>query len=1160
MSNLLKIPEHVLREQYASSDPNVSAWVAANAGSGKTHVLTQRVIRLMLAGNAPDRILCLTFTKAAAANMKTRVFDTLAKWTMMEDGALDEAIRKTSGFSQRIDSELRNRARCLFTQALDTPGGLKIQTIHAFCESLLHQFPLEANVPGHFETLQELGQATLLQEAKAYVLAGHGNSKDIASHFQALTEAVSQDAIERGIAAIVSNRNAFLDWIEVGIEKALEPLSEVLGVKASDTPESIQEACLKTLPVSDEALRSIAVIAGESDKPTDHFVDAQLSIILSKSAVQKRFSALENLCLTQKGELRSESRLVTAFVKNQLPDAVHMLRSCGETLLAARDTINAAMLVKNSRHLFHIADAVLDRYAGLKRAKGLIDFDDQVEKCASLLNRTEIRDWIRYRLDRGIDHVLVDEAQDTSLKQWEIINAITADFHTGETAAARNRTVFVVGDEKQSIYSFQGARPAEFAHQQKGLEKTVTSVQKEFHPGKLALSFRSTSDVLHAVDLVFEKEQNRRGLMQSGEAPAHDAVRTNDAGEVQIWPLFVKEKTQDQESWLDPVDRTAQSDPAIQLAERIAASISDWVGRPLPGSDQPLRYEDILVLVRKRDRFIIALTRTMKDKGLSVAGADRLTLTDHIAVEDLLAVGQFVLLPSDDLNLACVLKGVLFGISEEALFDFAHSRGKTCLFDAVQTAAELETHPRHALAKRIVPKLQDLIRSGERMDVFEFFAWVLGPFGMRKAFLSRLGMEAEDVMDAFLDETIAFAREGGIGLQSFISTLKRAEPEIKREVELDRDEVRILTVHASKGLEAKVVFLVDPCNAPWTEKHRPPILPMGSGYLWLPSSDHHIEATRDSSEQIRLAAEEEYRRLLYVGMTRAADRLIVCGFRGVNEPKHEYWHQMVHDALEDSSEQMLNADDEVTGFRWCENKAPETSHHNVKTEVQAVPEDNAAPDWLLQMVPHEKPLPQPLSPSGAFLLIDKDNLEQQSVRHSKTGNQNPSFAIQKGRAVHQLLEVLPDFTAEERSLIGERYLQKIGSDWTEEQQAQVWSDIHSILANPEYAQLFSGKSLAEVSLTGKLETQTGERLIAGQIDRLVVSEQTVAIIDYKTNFVVPREIPGQILTQLSLYRELVRQIYPEHEVTCHILWVHAPAFIEVPGHLLNNALENIKKI
>ncbi len=1165
MSKPLRIPEETLRQQFASSDPAVSAWVSANAGSGKTHVLTQRVIRLMLAGNAPDRILCLTFTKAAAANMKNRVFETLAGWAMLADEALDDKIEKLSGTSPT--ARQRGAARQLFAKALDTPGGLKIQTIHAFCEALLHQFPLEANVPGHFETIQDMGQADLLEQARAYVLAGNSSGGSALSHYEALNGVVSADAIEKGVGEIIAKRNRFRAWTESGIDFALGEVAKLFDLKPGDDETTVLERGIAGLESAKGDLQRLTEVAVQSDKSTDQKQSALLQIFLDHPDLSERLEALKAATLTAQGMPRSETRILTKFVKDQLPNAVDLLMRCGERVLEIRGSLNSLALVKNSHHLFHIADAVLDRYEALKRAKGVIDFDDQVDKCANLLTRSEIREWIRFRLDRGIDHMLVDEAQDTSPRQWEIINAITADFHAGETAAKTERTIFVVGDEKQSIYSFQGAEPEEFARQERSLKQAVEAADKPYHPGNLSLSFRSTPDVLHAVDAVFASEENRAGLMQSGDPPVHDAIRSNDPGEVQVWPLYIKQNNAEAEDWLTPVDVDGRSDPAVQLAERITTSIGEWIGKPLPGSSEPLKFKDILVLVRKRDRFITALTRTMKDAGLQVAGADRIVLTEHIAVEDLLAIGQFVLLPLDDLNLACVLKGVLFDLDEETLFEFAHNRSGT-LIDAIRAVSESADHDLHAVAEQIIERLQTLRTMAEKLDVFEFFAWVLGPFGARRRFLSRLGNEAEDVLDAFLDETLSFTREGGIGLEGFVASLKRATPEIKREVELDRDEVRILTVHASKGLEAKVVFLVDPCNAPWTEKHRPKLVPVGKpenpDFIWLPSKMFHNSQTTASTEAIKQAAEGEYRRLLYVGMTRAADRLVVCGYRGRKEPAFRHWHKMVGEVLEVDSSEIVNEFGEVSGHVWHSGKVQVSSVEEIPTGIRTASrskESFTLPDWATTPARREAPLPTPLSPAGAYALIDED-LARTGTFEGLTGAAN-SFAIERGIAIHKLLEALPEVEVVLRAEKAMSYLQRVGVEWSQEQRETVWESARTILESNEFAVFFAAPSSAEVSVAGKLQTRSGVRVLTGQIDRLVVIDERVLVLDYKTGVSIPftvEETPAAYVTQLALYREIITQIYPGKSVECAILWTQAPKMLVLPDHLLDEALVKIKNI
>ncbi len=1155
----MNIPPSTLQQQYASSNPENSAWVSANAGSGKTHVLTQRVIRLMLAGNAPDKILCLTFTKAAAANMKNRVFSTLSEWTMMADAELDAEILKTT--NHPATPRLRIRARQLFTLALDTPGGLKIQTIHAFCESLLHQFPLEANVPGHFEALQEIEQANMLAQARSQALGG--NESEAAKHYAQLVPHATDGKIEDGLNAIIAMRQDFLNWSKGDVELALSPLYSTLGIEPDDTPEKLYQQGVSNILSTYPDLSSITAQAAHSDKKTDLELASALQVLIENENSETSFITIQKAFLTAKNEPKKS--IATNFVKNEILSAADTLHAVALEIIVTLEKINSIQLLKNSYHLFKIGEAVLDVYEKMKRQRGVIDFDDQIEKCATLLTRAEIRDWIRYRLDRGIDHLLVDEAQDTSPKQWEIINAVTEDFHSGDAAATVNRTVFVVGDEKQSIFSFQGAEPSEFDRQERRLKKRVEEADKTFHAGRLELSFRSTQDVLHAVDKVFSHPENLNGLTQSGERPVHDAVRENHPGEVQVWPLFVQEKTEQTESWLDPIDKKSADDPAVLLANKIAHSIEEWVGKPLPGMDEPLKFGDILVLVRKRDRFLTAFTRTMKDKGLAIAGADRLTLTDHIAVEDLLAIGRVVLLPADDLSLACVLKSVFFNLDEERLFELTHDRGESSLYENLIMISKDETHPNFKSVTSILTRLHKIITVGRKSSVFDFYAYLLGKMEGRKKILNRLGMEAEDVLDSFLDEALSFTNDRNGGLETFITELTNAEPVIKREVELDRDEVRILTVHSSKGLEAKLVFLVDHCGAAWSEKHRPELLEIQTGaypngYLWLTSKDKHVEATRESTELISQAAEAEYRRLLYVGMTRAADRLVVCGYRGATEPKHSYWHGMVENALADTAHEIKNDAGEVTALKWISKSQPSIALKEQYDEAMISSELNSIPAWLFEPALSDPPLPRPLTPSGAFALIDQDSLANETLKFSSQVEDN-NIALLKGNATHKLLEVLPDIHPDQRIALATDYLEKTCAGLSEKLRSDILDSIFAIFSDDRFKTFFEGEAQAEVSLAGRLDIKSGSMLVTGQIDRLIVSEDSVTILDYKTNRQVPSsldETPAEYITQLALYRDLVTRIYQNKKIVSALLWTQTPQLDIIPDEMLNKALEAIK--
>ena len=1145
---VLNIPPSTLVEQYNSSDPTVSAWVSANAGSGKTHVLTQRVVRLMLNGSAPDRILCLTFTKAAAAEMKNRVFELLGKWTMLDDAALIKEIAKATG--KKPDRRQMVRARELFALALDTPGGLKIQTIHAFCESLLHQFPLEANVPGNFETVQDAEKANLLALAHARVM---NENPEAAQHYAALASLVSDDAIEKALNEVIANRQAFNQWSSGEPETAAFELYDALDLPKGVTAENLTAEAFENWPLSNEQIRQIVVAALEGTPATDIPVANAFQKLAESDYSRELLDQFYKLFWTDKGTIKK--RLATDAVVKLCPGIVEWLTVSAKHIQQSLERIRKLELINISTHLFAIAQEVISTYGRMKRRRNMIDFEDQIERTAALLNRSEIRGWIRYRLDQGIDHVLVDEAQDTSPAQWEVINAVIDDFHAGENAARVNRTVFVVGDDKQSIFSFQGAEPSEFDIQRRALKKRVEATDQKFHPGALNLSFRSTPDVLAAVDKVFEHPEFGQGLTQTGTPPPHDAVRNAEPGEVLLWDMHVAEPQPKTESWFDPVDRIAKSDPAQELAERITHTIGEWIGKPLLGTGKPPTYGDILVLVRKRDKFIPALTRSMKMAGHKIAGADRLKLTSHIAVEDLLAIARFCLLPEDDLSLAAVLKCPLFGLDDKALYELAHARGTKTLLAQIQT-----NNDEKLIA--IGSSLMRILSMGKTLNVFEFFGRLLGELGLRKIMLAQFGPEAEDVIDAFMDNALQYSADAKAGLEGFVAQFATDDSELKREVDQGRNEVRILTTHSAKGLEAKVVFLVDPGSPAWSEKHRPRVLDLDifqnqpGPFLWVPTKNDQVSESQSITDQLKLEAEAEYRRLLYVGMTRAADRLIVCGYRSATEPKEPHWHLMVDTALRDSSQEILDGEGNIVARRWVKDEKPSVAPSLDVTPVHDADKPEL-PDWLFERISSEPPLPKPLTPSGAFALIDAEATVSDTPFLQP---QDASSAMDRGNAVHRLLEVLPDLPKADHQKTVDQYISFAGKEWTPSDQEIVRNQVLSILDSPLFSELFTGNSNSEVTLAGCIQTAKGETLVSGQIDRLIISDNQVNIIDYKTNWHIPEnpaQTPLEYLAQLALYKELIGRIHPDKQIHCALLWTRGPHLMPVPSGLMDEALEAI---
>ncbi len=1176
------VDDHTRKQQASASDPGQSAWVSANAGSGKTFVLSRRVVRLLLEGCDPSRILCLTFTKAAAGEMSNRVFRILGEWAVLPEDQLSEELQEVEG--RPPNRQQMQRARTLFARALETPGGLKIQTVHAFCEALLHQFPLEANIPGNFAVMDDGQQRSLIKQARhAVIVQAHSESGTLLSDaFQRALAFGSDAAFEKVMAEIISRRDELAQWLEKvgGAKQATELAKNRFGFTADVTIDGLELLAVSSVPLTDSWLGELIELCEGSEKATDHKLAERARRALEAVSSHEKLAALESLFLTDKREPRAFSRFATAVVKTAMPDLEDILTASARDLTEARDRINLLRQITETEPLLIIAQEIIRHYNSAKRLRGLLDFDDLVTATGNLLHRSSASQWVLYKLDLGIDHILLDEAQDTSPRQWQIIDALVKEFFSGQAVRNVGRTIFAVGDEKQSIYSFQGARPESFSAQRKLFRKAAHGAQKGFEAANLNLSFRSTRDVLGAVDAVFSLAANGDGLTADEEYNTHEAVRRNDAGYVEIWPLIHPDEADEPEFWHKPVDPGAVRHQAVLLASRIASKIDGWLtsGDRIEGTGRSVRPGDILVLVRSRDRFVSALNRELKDRGIPVAGADRLALVDHIAVRDLIALGRVVLTPQDDLNLAALLKSPLIGLDEDALFSLAHDRPSS-LFEALKSRSS------DLLFKPAYDRLQGWMARADIVPVYEFYAGILGADEGRKSFYGRLGAEAEDVLDAFLAMTLSHEQTGLPGLLAFIENLEADDPEIKREFDQASGEVRVMTVHAAKGLEAPIVFVVDKCSAAFQSQHAPAIFQWGSGhlpkehgYLWVPSSADHSSVTSPALAKEKRLAEEEYRRLLYVAMTRAEDRLIVCGYAGKPPKNGELklpnpnWHTMIGDALLPDAEKTFDDAGELLAWRWRADRE-RSAKPPVDIEPGMTEESSALPGWVGHRLAPETVLPRPLNPSGTQAVIDDSLLREKtapSVLETVTAGQSldaGEAARNRGTAVHLLLQLLPDMDDAERWRRAENHLAAALPDSTADQRRRLVASVRATLEAPELLELFDpATSRAEVSVMGQLDLASGPRSVSGTIDRISVRGDTVTLIDFKTTLRPPVEIeavPPDYITQMALYRELVARIYPAHAIKTALVWTHAaggPHFMELPSRLLEQALTEIANL
>ena len=1153
MSERQQIPERTRDQQTRASDPEASAWVSANAGSGKTTVLVRRVIRLLLAGSPPARILCLTFTKSAAAHMANEVLKTLGDWVRLDDQALDRAIAEVSPL--KLTPELRAQARRLFAAALETPGGLKVQTIHAFCDRVLHQFPFEARVPAGFEVLDEVREADLLTRARNAVLIEATADPD-GGLGRALAHAVtvaSDQSLEEALAEAVRRRD---DILRLAKQDGAALLRSAFELKPDETVAAIEAKIVASphLPFANWSSTADSLRAGSK-------VDQELAdrILAAASAqAETRCSAYLEVFLNSKGELRSRDRFFTKKNRDANPGLADRLEREFDRIADLLDKHRAATACERTAALIVLAAATIRRYEQAKRARGVLDYADLIHKTVLMFDDIAAA-WVLYKLDGGIDHILIDEAQDTSPQQWDVIAKLAEEFFAGRGAREdRTRTLFAVGDEKQSIFSFQDADPAYFDLKRREFKKLVEAAGSVFHPVRLDLSFRSAPIVLQAIDQVFARSEARAGLASADEAPiVHEAIRVKAPARVEIWPTVKPAEEADEGlAWDAPLDARSASSPPVILAQHIAKAVKFWLGGGLAVGDGDKRRApcagDVIILVRRRGPLFEAILQALKRADVAVAGADRLKLTEHIAVMDLLALGDALALETDDLALACALKSPLLGLGEDYLFVLAYGRSGTL---AAALAEKARDDSRFAAADE---KLRRWRAEAHALRPFDFFSRMLGHDSGREHFLARLGIEAADALDEFLARALAYETTETPSLPGFLAFLRRAGTEVKRDLEVESAAVRVMTVHGAKGLEAPIIVLADTTSLPGG-RYDPKLFALSvpnappntaTALAWGMKKETDSESLKAARAEAQKNRENEYRRLLYVALTRAADALVVCGYESKREHlPTDCWYRLVHDALKGSEEKPELIETKVPYFdekvlRW----RPEALRA-AKPRAEKRRKTTKPPAWLEKPAPAARPPLARISPSS----FDRDEGHDRPDARVSSGALE---ARKRGVLIHRLLQSLPELPAEKRKSEAERWLAEARPELAAETRATLAAEAIAVIEHPDLAVLFGAGSRAEVELLARLPGMQ----IPGRIDRLAVTPQAVWIADYKTNAAPPaspHEAPENYVQQLALYRAVLEKVYPEKALRAVLVWTAAPAIHEIPAARLAAALKHV---
>ena len=1113
--------------QVQAANPLASVWVSASAGSGKTKVLADRVLRLLLTGTEPERILCLTFTRAGAAEMRNRIHALLGGWAIADERQLTTEIEGLTG--KMPGKATLDRARRLFVEILDTPGGLKIQTIHAFCESLLGRFPIEAGVAPHFEVMDARSAREVLETLRFEILSQNWRtgSDRLSCAIRTITDWVTEDEFDRLMQEIVNNRSRIQRILmrHLGKDPAIEAMRSALDVSGKPSCDDHLAASCQDDAFDVESLRRVAEDmqqGSDADRKRARLIGEWLQDPSGRIATFQNYGSV---FLTTQHEVRA------TLATRQLGTEVESILR--REAMRVRDVVtqcNALRIAEATEAVIDIAIELDRRYDRHKRQRAMLDFDDLILGARGLVERAA--PWVLYKLDGGLDHILIDEAQDSNADQWAVVRALSEEFFTGDTAREATRTVFAVGDEKQSIFGFQGAAPDEFARMSRYFEDRCRDARQDWHRVPLDVSFRSTESVLTSVDTVFADEETCKGV--SAAPIRHRAHRAGQGGLVEVWPPVMPFGETRVRSWPTPDELESGETPEQRLAHAIAEQISVWLAgnERLVSTGRPIRAGDIMILVRRRRAFVEYMIRELKLRNIEVAGVDRMVVGDQLAVRDLLAIAAFALLPEDDLNLAAVLKSPLIGFNEDQLFSVCHGRGKNSVWRRLRQSRAGSTQE----AKRI---LKEVMGRADTTPPYEFFAHVLGSLGGRDRIVSALGDEANDPIDEFLALALSYQNTHAPSLEGFLHWFDRGQAEIARDLAQPvRDEVRVLTVHGAKGLQAPVVFLADTLQTPnqtstllWRDaetENRPLV-------LWVPRARLRGELTDAMMKDSARRQDEEYRRLLYVAMTRAEDRLYICGFGTRRSPPPGAWHNLIRRSLAATGTESFAFEAPVSDGRlgW-QGEGLRLSNPQI---VPLPPRAEITP--LSGSIP---PLPAWARASAPLEPVAKPVT---SVTQRPPPKDHPG--VFRGHLIHRLLELLPQLHETSRLAAAQRFLSRQGLD--PETVAGYLDETIGVLEHPEFAPFFTQGSRAEVPVVGTI----GQRRISGRIDRLVVTPEQVVIVDYKSDFPVPggpEEVPVAYLRQLAAYRALLMPIYGPRTIDCVILWTAGPSLMPLDPDIL----------
>lgn len=1046
--------------QVQASDPNFSTWVSASAGTGKTKILTDRVLRLLLQNAEFSKILCLTFTNAAAGEMKERIASALSDWANITTEELKEKLHSTLG--RKCTPQELDQAQSLYSKYLNSDEKINVQTIHSFCQKLLKKFPLEAGISPSFTIIDETRSYQILKQVK--------------------NELLSKNAL------LPINDYLNANFHEVTID---EIISEIVQNKTKFFNSNHKYECIKS--ESEEIINSL-----------NNFTSSEWKIIASTSIIQNIVGLnqtpkqIKKFFLTDSGQKRK--RIVSQKIAKEGSNLYSDLELIQDKIFTLDQKEKTKQLELHSKLLSILGGAILSEYEVYKSKKGLLDYDDLIIYSSNLLKANDAKEWVLYKLDGGIDHLLVDEAQDTSFNQWQIIEALIEEFYSGDSKETlQERTVFVVGDEKQSIFSFQGADVHSFAKMNSALKDRMQYGGKNFRDLQLEISYRSAKEILDGVHIVFDNIYKKMPGLFNESIKQLSAHRNMHSGSIEIWPLYTSDEATN-DFW--PIsDSTETKTPQIVLAEKISLFIKKQLAskRILPATGKEIAPNDFMILFRTRDELTNKVIHALKKDNIDVTGLDRISLCDSLAVMDLISVAKFALNPDDDLNLCSLLKSPIFGLSEKEIYEISINRQKDSAWKILQSNEAYSS---------LNKKLQNFIELYQTTHIGNFFQYIIDILDYRSLLNSNCGPDSDDAIDELLYAYNNFYKQNSTSIQHFIFWIEEHATSIKR-TSSDSGKVKIMTLHAAKGLQSPFVILCDTTSIPsqtnrfqWSNENT---------LLSAKNSNLTPEFFKDLKKKEQSQIYAEYLRLLYVGMTRAEDHLIICGYQGKKTIPDNCWYELIRSSLSEKS--ALNKDGNLIFGNESPNICITSPKKNQRSEVEFfsskfTPETIKIKPRSISSYTHPSPLAKkdPMSYGLIFHKILEDSLVVPDLNIMKT---------------HPLIQTI-----------------------NTESKTRMLKSIDKIIHNQKFCDLIKEDFHTEIAIG----TEDHDSTKIGRIDLMIIKNSETIIIDYKSDINPPKDsnkVPKTYKKQLDFYKGTVQKIYPDKKIITMILWLENGNLMEI---------------